>query len=318
MASQQLSAIEEMVAAASSKVGSSNDSATTTSSDGSSATAGESSGVTIQRQSHDHIKGQAESGGTVDIEPSPIMGKKINIEDSQYKVTGHFIDTELDVETLILKRPIEFCEDEDEDDLAEYTSKMGYDNLDDLDYSESEKEFAGIQIKEKMEAEECFEIIMPDENGKIGVIDILIDGINYEDSDYFDIVIHFEETEKTITKIMSRRFITDMYLLFNEWVGNFTPDSKEAEDEEETVEDILGNIIGSIVNKGPHNMKELFEDIDKKAEKRSSKSRADRDLADLKKEMLTKADNPIVGDLLDQMFGNFDKIIKAAIREERR
>ncbi len=241
MASQERSAIDDMIAEAKANVGSSSSSEPSGSGE---STSSESEGVSITRHTSDHIQGQAKSG-------ADLIGKKINIEGERYSVKRQAVSQSRETETLVLERTIEV------DVEITHMSDLGYESPDDVQYSGSEREFAGIHLKESVGDITRIATVGPDGELKEKLIRVL--GVNWEDPEIINIKVLYESGEE-LEKQIDRDLLIESYLLYHEWQGDFVPD---ADCEDEVSRDILDDMeaSGIDVNGMPDIVKEIIKDI---------------------------------------------------------
>ncbi len=245
MAAPEMSTIERMIEEAKQNVTSA-PTTTTAAAAGSTGLGEESGGIQIERQSSAHIPGQAKSGD--------LQGKKVNINGVQYVVSMQSQDDY--TETVVLTRELDDDTDtEDEcEDLVSHISGMGYESIDDIKFSKEELEFGKIQIGEKMG--ETIDILMVNNDGDLCPIEIELEGINWEDNDYIDILCDDMEDERMHISVL----ITS-YLLFHEWIGSFVPSSSEDEEEVQITKLSNNQDIDELPSDVPDSIKRILKSL---------------------------------------------------------
>ncbi len=231
MAASERSAIDDMIAEAKANVGSSSSAEPSGSGE---STSSESEGVTIQRHTSDHIQGQAKSG-------SDLVGKKININGERYSVKKQATSQSRETETLVLERTIEA------DPEITHMSDLGYESPDDVIYSDNEREFAGIHLKESIGDVTCIATVGP--GGELREKRIKVLGVNWEDPEIVNIEVLHGSSEGS-EKQIDRDLLIESYLLYHEWQGDFVPDA-DCEDEASGID----------VDGMPDIVKEIIKDI---------------------------------------------------------
>ncbi len=159
-----------------------------------------------------------------------LNGKKVKINGKKFTVSEHLSNVDGNVETIILTRPISKRAGVTTEN-ANTLQELGYMNEDDVVYTDTEMEVAGIQIKERIGA--ILPITMILQGDVLKDTDVQIIGRNWEDPDLIDML--FLEDETTVS--INAELLTKSYLLHQERNGKFIPntedrDSRDSRDEE--------------------------------------------------------------------------------------
>lgn len=229
MASAKTDSIADMVEAAKANMSSRT---STTSTSESSSSGQESEGIEITRHTSDHIQGQAKSGAL-----KKLNGKTVKIQGNSFMVRDHLLNRDDDIETLILTRSLSGKKTKPK--RAKTVFEMGYDEPKDIQYNDSDREFASIQLKRFSEELELLKVAFITPDGSIKEAIIGIKGIDWEDPSMFNVTV-FEEAddEEGIDKKMDRNFLIRSYLLYHEWIGDFTPEHNVVEEDSTHTEEI--------------------------------------------------------------------------------
>ncbi len=190
---------------------------------------------------------------------SKLEGKKVRIDGDTFTVRSQFSNPSENIETLILTKEIHESESPVGD--IDHACDLDYESIGDIQYSDSEMEFANIHVKEK--AGEIFDIAYVTPDGVLKEMSIEITGINWENPDEFDIIFYTED-EGANKQTMTRDLLLRSYLLYHEWKGDFIPDSKcDPDMPDEISDDIIDDMeaSGIDVDSMPDEVKEAIREV---------------------------------------------------------
>lgn len=234
MAAAERNAIADMIAEAKANVG-----VSTTTATGSSSGASEPDGVSITRQTSDHIQGQAKSG------MAKLKGKKVKIEGTTFKVAEHLLNRDDDIETVILTRKLsskKYSGKSQSKPRAKTIFDLNYFEPSDIVYSDDEMASANIQLGKKVNGEGDkdfkFKIALIEPDGTLTAVKMEMIGPDWTKPNLINVVV-YDKDNNISENNFNRDFLIRSYLLYQEWVGNFVPDDKgtKADDDHVIFED---------------------------------------------------------------------------------